>query len=256
MDELLNSITKLVAEVHPSRIRQLVTLIRDGEKLNIDDVSQRVSLGVNGMIALKATLALWDSSKVSPVEFSGMLLGSSYAYHQAKGEEATELVWTGPSTEMVATRRTEQALLEVINVAKKTLFLTSFVAYKVSSVTKALNNAVDRGVAVSILLESSEEYGGDISVDSIGQMHMSIAGARIYFWDKKVGDFVGGKVHAKVAVADEHVSFISSANLTGHAMEKNMEVGVLIRGGDVPERLHQHLNALVTTSVVNLYTNQ
>ncbi|MCG7932568.1 MAG: DISARM system phospholipase D-like protein DrmC [Candidatus Thiodiazotropha lotti] len=254
MDELLNSITKLVAETHPTKIQQIAMLIRDEGNLNVDKVIKRVPLGMNGTAILKAILAICYTSKVSLEELSGMLLGSSYAYHQAKEEVATELVWTGPSTEMVATRRTEQALLEVINAAKQTLFLMSFVAYKVGSVTEALKKAVGRGVSVSIVLESSDQHGGDISIDSIGKMHESVAGAKIYFWREKDGDFIGGKVHAKVAVADESECFISSANLTGYAMEKNMEAGVLIRGGDIPERLHQHLNALVTTSVITLYT--
>jgi phosphatidylserine/phosphatidylglycerophosphate/cardiolipin synthase-like enzyme len=36
----------------------------------------------------------------------------------------------------------------------------------------------------------------------------------------------------KVAVADGSICFITSANLTGYAMEKNMEMGVLIEVGN------------------------
>ena len=54
-----------------------------------------------------------------------MRLGASYAYHASKSEQDIELVWTGPSSELIATRKTEQALLEVINAAKNKLFLTS-----------------------------------------------------------------------------------------------------------------------------------
>lgn len=35
---------------------------------------------------------------------------------------------------------------------------------------------------------------------------------------------------------------------TGHAMEKNMEAGVLIDGGSIPSNLHKDLEALVTTN--------
>ena len=64
-------------------------------------------------------------------------------------------------------------------------------------------------------------------------------------------DFIDGKVHAKVAVADGCECFLSSANLTGHAMEKNMEAGILITGGGIPRNLHEHLDALVTTGIVS-----
>lgn len=45
--------------------------------------------------------------------------------------------------------------------------------------------------------------------------------------------------------------FITSANLTGYAMEKNMEAGVLITGGRVPHLLSEHLFSLVDMKVVS-----
>ena len=54
-----------------------------------------------------------------------------------------------------------------------------------------------------------------------------------------------------VAVADDDVCFITSANLTGHAMEQNMEAGVLLSGGQIPRLLHDHLQALVDTKAVS-----
>jgi cardiolipin synthase len=82
-------------------------------------------------------------------------------------------------------------------------------------------------------------------------MRTALPAARIYFWRDKDDSFAGGKVHAKVAVCDESICFISSANLTGYAMEKNMEAGVLIRGGPVPIKLQNHLEALVTIKILN-----
>lgn len=153
-------------------------------------------------------------------------------------------------SELVATRKTEQALLEVIACSRDALFLISFVAYHVPSIMKALSLAVDRGVMLSILLESSEEHGGAISVDSIGAMREALPAARIYYWAEKAGEYAGGKVHGKGAVCDARVCYITSANLTGHAMLKNIELGVVIRGGSIPARLHRHLETLVATRVV------
>ena len=76
-------------------------------------------------------------------------------------------------------------------------------------------------------------------------------GARLYGWLKKTDEFADGRVRAKVAVADGKVCFITSANLTGHAMEQNMEAGVLLSGGQIPRLLHDHLQALVDTKTVS-----
>jgi len=97
------------------------------------------------------------------------------------------------------------------------------------------------------LLERSERDGGGVSIDGIAAMKKLLPDARVYAWDNRSEKFAGGKVHAKVAVADDKICFISSANLTGHAMEKNMEAGVLIEGGQTPKKLHRHLEALITT---------
>ena len=164
--------------------------------------------------------------------------------------QSVELVWTGRSSQLVPTRQTEQVLLQVIRGAKKELFLTSFIAYKVSSIVDALQKAIECGVNVSILLESSAEHGGGVSIDSIGKMREILPGAQILHWSEKTDAFLGGKVHAKVAVADSQECFLSSANLTGHAMEINMEAGLLISGGAIPRNMHEHLNALVATGII------
>jgi phosphatidylserine/phosphatidylglycerophosphate/cardiolipin synthase-like enzyme len=62
--------------------------------------------------------------------------------------------------------------------------------------------------------------------------------------------FTNGRVHAKVAVADGSTAFLTSANLTGHALEKNMEAGILINGGHVPANLQSHLRSLIETRVI------
>lgn len=53
-----------------------------------------------------------------------------------------------------------------------------------------------------------------------------------------------------MAVADGNSAFLTSANLTGHALEKNMEAGVVISGGHVPAGLRAHLHALIETNVI------
>jgi phosphatidylserine/phosphatidylglycerophosphate/cardiolipin synthase-like enzyme len=48
-------------------------------------------------------------------------------------------------------------------------------------------------------------------------------------------------MHAKVLVVDRSVALVGSANLTGYGLERNLECGLLIRGGPVPAALAEHL---------------
>lgn len=250
MERLLETVTAVVCLVSPEKVRALA-----GEIRKIGNTKTTVTLSdVVGTAAAKTVIErlveAWRATSVDSDELASMLLAASHAFENVSKHQSTELVWTGPTTPFVSARRTEQALLQVIGAAKQTLFVTSFVAYDVSTIVKALNEASTRGVGISMLLESSQDHGGSMSFDVIGKMRTLVPAAKLYAWRERSAPFAGGRVHAKVAVADADLCFITSANLTGHAMEQNMEAGVLLSGGHVPTLLLDHLQALVSTRTV------
>lgn len=248
----MEAVFALSAQVSPEKLESVVGRILElSEKLSGKTPTGWFSTPTASKL-FDEVISQWQATDVSPQELAGLIRGASFAYDLAKNEVIAELIWTGPITPIVSTRRTEQALLEVIDAASCSLFMTSFVAYKVPSIVAAIESAIQRGVAVSMLLESSDQHGGAISVDAIGKMRELLPEVILYHWADKGDEFEDAKVHAKVAVADQSKCFISSANLTGHAMEKNMEAGVVIQGGSVPDALHKHLNALVTTKVIDV----
>jgi phosphatidylserine/phosphatidylglycerophosphate/cardiolipin synthase-like enzyme len=75
----------------------------------------------------------------------------------------------------------------------------------------------------------------------------------LYAWSQEketITGYLPGAVHAKCAVADGEMTFITSANLTNAAMEYNMELGVLVTGGDLPKELHRHLESLAAGKIL------
>ena len=251
MEALLDAVAVIAGLVSPEKVKAIATRIR----LTTPDKAETALSGVLGTPVASATverlIEAWRGTSIGAGELASMLLASSHVVAKAAREQSTELVWTGPTTPFVSARRTEQALLQVIDSARSTLFITSFVAYDVSSIVAALNAASGRGVSISMLLESSQEHGGSISMDVIGKMRSLVPAARLYGWLKKTDEFADGRVHAKVAVADGKVCFITSANLTGYAMERNMEAGILVTGGVVARGLNDHLRSLVETGVIS-----
>lgn len=250
MNTLLDAVLKLVAETPPDRVEQLARAVTNSGGVSGASRLDDWPLNASARSLLSAMVVAWRSQPIGPAELAALIVGAGAGYRRSKSEQVLELVWTGPPGPTIATRRTEQALLEVVDAAVKRLFITSFVAYSVPSVMKAFERALARGVRLSMLLELSEHDGGGISFDVIGRMKAALPNALVFSWSSKDEKFAGGKVHAKIAVADEAICFVSSANLTGHAMERNMEAGVLIRGGSVPRDLHRHLEALETSNVI------
>ena len=249
MKALSEAVAHIAMEVHPERIEAICSALGVGQNAHIfGAVRSGLGAAFSPRLMQAFEAALSANPHVTSGELSAMFRASSTTAALAAGALSVELVWTGPGTGMVPVRHTAQVLTGLIAEARERLFLVSFVAYHVGTVIAALQRAIERGVQVSVLLERSKEHGGNVTVDSIAMLKLSLPRAQFYEWDKSSGDTAQtASVHAKCAVADGGVAFVTSANLTEAAMERNMELGVLLRGGQVPRLLDQHLAALVTT---------
>ena len=250
MEAMLIAALDLVALLSPSRIEALADRVRGSMSAERDGNLYQLVTTPTARLALDRLIAAWRQTEIPGDVLAGILVGAAYSRQQAQRESSVELVWTGPTTPFVATRRTEQVLLDLIGHAQSDIFLVSFVAYDVATVIEALNAASTRGIDIRILLETSTSHGGSLSVDPIATMRRCVPSAALYVWTDRPAPFAEGRVHAKVAVADGNSAFLTSANLTGHALEKNMEAGVVISGGHVPAGLRAHLHALIETKVI------
>ena len=55
----------------------------------------------------------------------------------------------------------------------------------------------------------------------------------------------GGVLHAKAVVADDEAVFVTSANLTEAALDRNIEVGLLVRDRALAATLSSHFRGLI-----------
>ena len=77
--------------------------------------------------------------------------------------------------------------------------------------------------------------------------------AEIFYWpiEKRELNLFGkpGKLHAKAAVIDKQ-ALLSSANLTDDAFLRNLELGVLFMGGEMPIKLREHFEHLIAAGTL------
>jgi len=254
MKSLNEAVARIALEVHPDRIDAVCSALGLSQDANkFAAVKSALGETFSSRLIKGLAEALQANSNVTSRELSMMFRASSATAALAAGASSVELVWTGPATGMVPIRHTAQVLTGLIDEARLRLFLVSFVAYHVGSVVDALKGATERGVHVRVLLEQSKEHGGNVTVDSIAMLRHNLPRAQIYEWDKAMADeSLTASVHAKCAVADGAVAFVTSANVSDAAMERNMELGVLLRGGQLPGQLERHLTALVTTKQIRV----
>ncbi len=166
----------------------------------------------------------------------------------ARAEHAVSLVWTGPTTEVTGLRATRSVLDTLIANATTSLVLVSFVSYDVAELTKSLANAIERGVEVTLILETADDPGGPLTVDADHPFEPIKTTANFYRWPseaRKAFFAATARLHAKCVIADRSAALITSANLTSAGINDNLELGVLIEAGPLPDTLSQHLESLI-----------
>ena len=197
---------------------------------------------------------LWqrESPEVDPKVVSVALQTAAVASRKHRDAQTVELVWTGPDTGDAPFRRTEQAILQVLDSAQDRITLVSFAVYRIPNIARALVRAAQRGVRLKVIVETPHKIEGEGEYDTIRALGPEVeACSSVYFWPKEKrtpGDNNNvGILHVKCAVADGEWLFLSSANLTQQAFTINMELGMLVRGGTMPKRVEQQFERLIQT---------
>jgi phosphatidylserine/phosphatidylglycerophosphate/cardiolipin synthase-like enzyme len=191
----------------------------------------------------------------SPQSISLSLLAAAEMAHQQRDSQNLELVWTGPPTQVVPLRRTEQAILQVIDSAVRSVIVASFAVYNIPRIADALLRAANRAVRMNLVLESPDHEAGRTAHATLKALGSSVANAsRIFVWPptQRAKDARGrqGVLHVKCVAADGEWLFLSSANLTRSALDLNMELGVLIKGGKAPRQIEALFDELIQANIL------
>jgi cardiolipin synthase A/B len=101
-------------------------------------------------------------------------------------------------------------------------------------VPDAFHRAASRGVFLTLLVERPADRPG---YDGPATPLPDVAARRLA-WPRE-RHLKRASLHAKVIVIDRATALVSSANLTGAAMDRNLERGVLLRGDGQPASLRR-----------------
>ena len=194
-------------------------------------------------------------SPVSGLEVAMSLRTAVHLGRLGDRGQSIELAWTGPRSQAVPHRHTEQALLQVLDSATQRITLVCYAVYRIPHVRDALVRAARRGVRVGIVVETPDKIQGRREYDTIRALGEDVeACSTLYIWpqDRRDRDPNGkpGILHVKCVVADGRWLFLSSANLTEYAFSINMELGVLITGGEHPAIVERQFQQLVEDGIL------
>jgi phosphatidylserine/phosphatidylglycerophosphate/cardiolipin synthase-like enzyme len=140
--------------------------------------------------ALIGLMKYWrtEAPNVVPHELAWAIRAGNSTDNFHRARQGLEIVWTGPASKESTFRRTDQALLALIQQAKTSIIIVTFAAYKVPHIAAALVAAAARGVKVTLILESMEESEGKVTVSAITGLGEELASAAtVYVWHWRTG---------------------------------------------------------------------
>lgn len=183
--------------------------------------------------AVKSLLAALVKTAGS-AELAAAVLDGIAAVPRRPGPEP---VWTAPTVPGLG-GRTTLAVAELINRAAATVYAATYSAGAGSDYVQALAHAIDRGVAVTVIVDRGmqEKNGGVIP--------KALAGARVWAYaPEPVGEYTPLQ-HAKLVVIDRTAALVTSANFSNAAAKLNLECGLLSHDAEIADSLVRQIETL------------
>lgn len=200
--------------------------------------------------AAEQLLAAWRASPtVTGVSVGAAVAAAAHAHALARQTNELELVVSGPTSEVIHARRTEQVLLQLIGEARREILLVTFALEMHDELRQALTEASERAVSITVLAEDPADYPGFRGSPEHAVRGLTLERLR---WLADARPKRGAALHAKVVVVDRTTALITSANLTQRASGDNLETGVLMRGCDTARRIVEHVEELVRTGTLQV----
>jgi phosphatidylserine/phosphatidylglycerophosphate/cardiolipin synthase-like enzyme len=168
-----------------------------------------------------------------------------------------ELVWTGPEVPGLHARDTRRVYEELLGTARCSVWASTYVYFDGPRAFEVLARRMDEqpGLAVTLLLNIQRKRGDTTAADHLVRRFADRFWATDWpgtrrpsvFYDPRAlePDGPAGVLHAKAVVADEEAVFLTSANLTEAALDRNIELGLLVRDRALAASVTRHFGVLI-----------
>ena len=168
-----------------------------------------------------------------------------------------DLVWSGPEVVGLHSRNTRRVYEELAGSARRSVWMSTYVYFDGPRAFAELARRMDEvsDLRVTLLLNIQRSRGDTTTVDALvsrfadrfwgtdwpGDVRPAV------FYDPRSLELAGpsGVLHAKAVVVDDETVFITSANLTAAAQDRNIELGILTRNYALAISIRTHFQTLI-----------
>ena len=175
---------------------------------------------------------------------------------------APDFVWSGPEVAGLHARDTRRVYEELLGSASRSAWVTTYAFFDGPRAFEVLARRMDEtsGLSVTLLLNVQRRKGDTTDAEHLVRRFADrfwteewpgSARPRV-FYDPRSLDPEGGAgvLHAKAVVVDDEAVFVTSANLTEAALDRNIEIGLLVRDRTLAATMTRHFTTLIERSLL------
>jgi phosphatidylserine/phosphatidylglycerophosphate/cardiolipin synthase-like enzyme len=173
-----------------------------------------------------------------------------------------DLVWSGPEVPGLHARDTRRVFEELLGSAERSVWASTYAFFDGPKAFEILARRLDArpGLQVTLLLNIQRKRGDTTAADQLVRKFADRfwgtdwpgTSRPAVFYDPRALDLDGpsGVLHAKAVVVDDEAVFVTSANLTEAALDRNIEVGLLVRDHALAASLSSHFRGLIDRNLL------
>ena len=168
-----------------------------------------------------------------------------------------DLVWSGPEVPGVHARNSRRVFEELLGSAERSIWASTYAFFDGPAVFQTLAHrmVVKPELQVTLLLNIQRKRGDTTATAQLVRKFADrfwstdwpgVSRPKVFF-DPRALDMDGpaGVLHAKAVVVDNEVVFVTSANLTEAALDRNIELGLLVRDRALAASVASHFRLLI-----------
>ena len=147
------------------------------------------------------------------------------------GGKVMQLVRSGPDSKY---HSIEQAILKMISLSKKNIYITSPYFVPSESLLTALKIASLSGIDVKILFPGTYDHLMVYYASRTYLAELSNCGVEVYLYNPTAF------IHSKIITVDGRICTVGTANMDRRSFELNYEINAIIYDSQVTEELEKH----------------
>jgi phosphatidylserine/phosphatidylglycerophosphate/cardiolipin synthase-like enzyme len=175
-----------------------------------------------------------------------------------------DFVWSGPEVSGLHARDTRRVYEELLGSAERSVLASTYAFFDGPKAFEVLAHRMDTTprLQVTLLLNIQRKRGDKTAADYLVRQFADrfwttdwpgSTRPTVYF-DPRALELgrPGGVLHAKGVVADDEAVFLTSANFTEAALDRNIEVGLLVRDRALAATVSRHFRVLIEQGLLTL----